>query len=56
MRWHPPTHLALDLVVSLLSRLTGREGAEKGMIRAGFRTMTVTTKVLQALVVALAVQ
>lgn len=47
--------MAPDLVISLLPRLMGREGAERGMVSAGFRTMTVKTKVLQALVVALAV-
>lgn len=46
----------LTWVVILLSRLMGRERGLKGMVRAGFRMMIVTTKVLQALEVALAVQ
>lgn len=40
VRWFPPTHLTPDLVISRLPRLTGREGAERGMVSAGFRTMT----------------
>lgn len=46
------------VLVSLLSRLMDRERglAKKGMVRAGFRTMTLTTKVPQALEVALAVK
>lgn len=45
--------------VSLLSRLMHGEwggGAEEGMGRAGFRMMTLTTKILQVLEVALAIQ
>lgn len=40
VRWLPPTHLTPDLVISLLPRLTGREGAKRGMVSAGFRMMT----------------
>lgn len=51
MRWFPSTHLAPDLVISLLSRSGGQGGgAERGVVSAGFRTMTATTKVLQVLV------
>lgn len=59
--WCPPTiwPLALGASESLLSRLMHGEwggGAEEGMGRAGFRMMTLTTKILQVLEVALAIQ
>lgn len=53
-------HLALGLGASESSFKThgrkARWGAEEGMGRAGFSMMTLTTKILQVLEVALAIQ
>lgn len=56
--WCSPTIWPLAWVPVSLSRLMdgGWGGAEEGMGMAGFRMMTLTTKILQVLEVALAIQ